>query len=127
MDHHRKQAEQRAAVRTQRAQQKRLQCATEPESAPSWKKARTHDEKAGPSTRKRTQPQLVLPDIASAVRATNRLIVVEQRHQNYEAAAMDTYINARSRGICRRQISDEFFRNRPGMCLCSVGRGIPRS
>ncbi|KAI9452135.1 P-loop containing nucleoside triphosphate hydrolase protein [Lactarius psammicola] len=50
MDHHRK-----AAVRIEKAQQKRLQGATESEHASTRKKARTHDEKAGPSTRKKTQ------------------------------------------------------------------------
>ncbi|RDB20010.1 ATP-dependent DNA helicase RecQ [Hypsizygus marmoreus] len=31
--------------------------------------------------------------------------------EEYEAAAMDAYINARSRGICRRMVSDEYFGN----------------
>ncbi|KAH9015994.1 hypothetical protein EDB85DRAFT_1898410 [Lactarius pseudohatsudake] len=43
---------------------------------------------------------------------------MEHHHQNYEAAAMDTYTNARSRGVCRRKVSDEFFGNKPVSRLC---------
>lgn len=32
-------------------------------------------------------------------------------HQEYDAMAMDMYINARTRNICRRRIVDEYFQN----------------
>jgi hypothetical protein len=31
----------------------------------------------------------------------NKLIVKEERHAAYEAAAMETYINAQEQGICQ--------------------------
>jgi hypothetical protein len=112
MDYHRQRAKQRAAERTERAQRKRLQGVIQPENPSAQKKARTQDEMASLkiNPRKRVQAQPVLPNIAPAM---NKLIVIEQHHQNYEAAAMDTYINARSRGICRRRVSEEFFGNTP--------------
>ena len=42
-------------------------------------------------------------------------IVQEPRHEDYEEAAIDVYINARSRGFCRRAVSNEFFDNKPGV------------
>jgi len=55
------------------------------------------DKKVGPSTRKRPHhqhDQSGLESGAGVPQATGKLIVQEQRHQNYEGAAMDVYINA---------------------------------
>ena len=115
MDNHCRLAEQRAVERKTKSKQKRLQGATDPGKALPQKRVRTQDDK----TWKKAQTQQVLPDIAPARAtqgATNKLIVIEPHHENYEAVAMDTYINASLRGICRRKVSEEFFRNRPGAC-----------
>jgi hypothetical protein len=50
------------------------------------------------------------------------LIVQEQQHEDYKEAAMDSYINACSQGVCHCAVSDEFFDKRPGvysMCIYS--------
>ncbi|KAH9038084.1 hypothetical protein EDB85DRAFT_2142089 [Lactarius pseudohatsudake] len=52
---------------------------------------------------------------------------MEQYHQDYEAAATDTYINAHLRGNCRRKVSDEFFGNRPASpSLACSNENCPR-
>ncbi|KAF8264330.1 P-loop containing nucleoside triphosphate hydrolase protein [Lactarius quietus] len=39
-----------------------------------------------------------------------------ETESDYKEAAMDTYINAHSQGICRRKVSEEFFGNMPSEC-----------
>lgn len=121
MDNHCKLAEQRAVERKTKTEQKCLQGATDPGKALPQKRVCTQDDK----TWKKAQTQQVLPNIAPACAtqgAANKLIVIEQHHENYEAVAMDTYINASSWGICHCQVSEEFFRNRLGEChVLSVG------
>lgn len=119
MDYHRKRAEQRAADRMEKAKKRQekenCQGKTETGNPLPRKRVRIQDDKANPSARKKARAQQVLPDITShATPSTNQLIVIEPHHQNYEAAAMDAYVNARTRGICRRRVAKEFFGNRPG-------------
>jgi hypothetical protein len=123
-DNHRKEAEDRATARAEKAHKKQLEGATESERVATQKDkdTRTHKGKAGPGTRKKNQPR---PSLGLPAHATNKLIVMEPRHQqDYEVAAMDTYINVRLRGICRRQVSDEFFGNGPGMLFLFHRTGI---
>ncbi|KAI9437493.1 P-loop containing nucleoside triphosphate hydrolase protein, partial [Lactarius indigo] len=114
MDHCRVQAEQRVASQAERS---RLQEVPDTENVASSPRRQVRVEgghKGCPRTRKKPHHQ---PNQSGSMvpHATGNLIIQEQRHQDYEAAAMDAYINTRSRGICRRRIPNEFFGNWPGM------------
>jgi hypothetical protein len=125
MDSNRKKAKERATARTEKAQQKQPQGATELGNVAAQEKTRSHKGKAGPSTWKKNQSRLGLPDITPA-RATNKLIVIQPHHQqDYKVAAMDAYINAHSQGICRHKISDEFFGNGHSTSFLFHQVGIP--
>lgn len=106
MDDQRIQAEKRAAIRAEKAHQKRQR------DADTGADAATSHVKAAP--RKRPRRQHDHRD-AGMPRPEGRFIVFEERHKDFEEAAMDAYINARLRGVCRRGVSDEFFDNRLGV------------
>ncbi|KAH9020365.1 hypothetical protein EDB83DRAFT_2527937 [Lactarius deliciosus] len=122
MDHRRVQAEEKAASQAEK-ERRRLQDAPDTANVTSPRRVRAAVEKGGPKTQKRPRHQY---DQSSAIRATGKLIVQEQRHQDHEAAAIDAYINARSRGICRRGISNEFFSNRPASPSMACSEGCSR-
>ncbi|KAH9032208.1 P-loop containing nucleoside triphosphate hydrolase protein, partial [Lactarius hengduanensis] len=122
-DQRRIRADKKASEHTEKARQKKSQGIADANSGPSRltrKRVRSHEEGAGHSMRKKSQRHVGRPEVLTPQTA-GKLIVKEERHESYEVAAMDTYINARQRGICRRKISDEFFGNRPGECLCTGG------
>ena len=103
-DHHRLQAEQRAASRAEKAQQKRHLGANTVNS-----QVETLERVA----RKKSRRQR---DHASVPQWTvGTFIVQEPCHEDYEEAAMDAYINACSQGFCCRALSNEFFDNKPGV------------
>ena len=107
-DHHRLEAEGRVAARAERAQLKQQRDG-----------AQEVDTAAGVSqterkTQKRPRRQQAQPG-AVVLPPAGKLIAGDRHHEDkYEGAAMDAYINARSRGVCSRAVSDEFFDNRPG-------------
>jgi hypothetical protein len=105
-DQHRKQADKRTSERIQRAQEKRPQGVADPDG-PIRKRvhSRPEDTTAGHSTRKKSRSRVDQAQAHTPQTADN-LIVREERHQSYEVAAMDTYINTRQRGICRRRMSN---------------------
>lgn len=105
-DKKRKEAEKRASDRTERA------LATNPDD-PSHAMAHQPGERAGPGARKKPRGRVNQAPLHTRSQTSDSLIVEEERHGSYEVAAMDTYINARQRGICRRMVSNEFFGNRP--------------
>ncbi|KAH9040343.1 P-loop containing nucleoside triphosphate hydrolase protein [Lactarius pseudohatsudake] len=115
-DQRRIRADKKASDLTERAQQKKSQGAVDANSGPS----RPTRRRGSRTMRKKSQSRVGRPEVLTQHTADN-LIVKEERHESYKVAAMDTYINARQRGICRRKISDEFFGNRPGECLCGGG------
>ncbi|KAH9011524.1 hypothetical protein EDB83DRAFT_2530245 [Lactarius deliciosus] len=114
-DQRRIRADKKASDHTEKSRQKKPQGIADANSGPSRptrKRVRSHEEGAGHSTRKKSQCHVGRPEVLTPQTA-GKLIVKEERHESYEAAAMDTYINARQRGTCRRRVSDEFFGNRP--------------
>jgi hypothetical protein len=112
-DHHRIEAEGRAAVRAGKAQQKQLQGPPDADTAES---------QTGRITQRRPRHQPNQPNV-SVSWPVGRLIVPEGRHKSYEEAAMDTYINAHAQGLCYCGVSDEFFDNRPGVSLYVIPLG----
>ena len=107
MDKKRKEAEKRAGERTERALA----------ANPGDPRGEPQGERSGHGTRKRPRSR-VNQAPTHVPQAAGNLIVEEGRHGSYEVAAMETYINARQRGICRRNVSNEFFGNRPCECIC---------
>ncbi|KAI9429072.1 P-loop containing nucleoside triphosphate hydrolase protein [Lactarius indigo] len=118
----RMQTKQKAAMNAGKSQQRQLHGVPDTVDVTSTStSAHVQSGKAGPSSRKRPHHQRDQPEPDSgAPCTTGRLIVQEEKHENYEEAAMDAYINAHSRGVCRRGISNEFFGNRPRTYLESV-------
>ncbi|KAH9029179.1 P-loop containing nucleoside triphosphate hydrolase protein [Lactarius hengduanensis] len=115
-DQRRIRADKKVSEHTEKARQKKSQGIADANSGPSrltCKRVRSHEEGAGHSMWKKSQSHVGRPEVLTPQTA--------EHHESYEVAAMDTYINARQRGICRRKISDEFFGNRPGECLCTGG------
>jgi hypothetical protein len=108
MDKKCKEAEKRASDRTERA------LATNPGDP----RVQPQDERAGHGTRKRPCGRVNQAPAHVSLQTAGSLIVEEGRHGSYEVAAMETYINARQRGICRRKVSNEFFGNRLCECHC---------
>ena len=107
MDEKRHEAEKRASLRTEKSKtKKRARDVPDVGNGRARKRVQSLDEGAGPSAQDGSETQAAQP--------ADKLIVREDRHPTYEAAAMETYINARERGICRRKVSDEFFGNSPG-------------
>ncbi|KAI9432879.1 P-loop containing nucleoside triphosphate hydrolase protein [Lactarius psammicola] len=97
MDHHRIQAGQRAASRTDKAQKRRLQDTSDTENVTLQGQVRMGDKRVGLCVCKKPRHQRNLAGLelgAGVPRAMRKLIVQEERHQNYEAAAMEAYINA---------------------------------
>jgi hypothetical protein len=68
-----------------------------------------------------------LPNTSSALNPTHGPVacpiippLVGLNDAEYEFAVMDVYINAKSRGICRRRVCNEYFGNNKGMTLNST-------
>ncbi|KAI9437122.1 P-loop containing nucleoside triphosphate hydrolase protein [Lactarius psammicola] len=100
LDKHRMQADKRVTERTKRAQQKRPQGVADTDNGPTCKRVRSQDEKPGHSRQKKSQTHVAHPEIHTpAPQTADNLIVKEDCHESYEVAAMDTYINARQRGV----------------------------
>jgi superfamily II DNA or RNA helicase len=118
MDQTSKQSDQGDSGPTERVQQKRSQGVANP-GGPSRKRGQLQG-REGHGGRKKSRVDQAQPH-ASEAQTDGKLIVKEDRHQHYEVAAMDTYVNARERGTCRHMVSNEFFGNRPGECLCTDG------
>ncbi|KAI9436672.1 P-loop containing nucleoside triphosphate hydrolase protein, partial [Lactarius indigo] len=116
------QTRQKAAMNAGKSQQRQLHGVPDTVDVTSTSTSvHVQSGKAGPSSRKRPRHQCDQPEPDSgASHTTGRLIVQEEKHKNYEEAAMDAYINAHSRGVCRCGISNEFFGNRPHTYLESV-------
>ena len=110
-DKKRKEAEKRASGRTERALAANPDDAGHGHAIPG--------ERAGPSARKKPCGRVNQAPVHAPLQTTDSLIVEEGHHGSYEVAAMETYINAHQRGICRRMVSNEFFRNRPRECCLS--------
>ncbi|KAI9457456.1 P-loop containing nucleoside triphosphate hydrolase protein [Lactarius psammicola] len=122
LDKHRMQADKRVTEHTKRAQQKRPQGVADTDNGLTCKRVRSQDNKPGHSRQKKSQSHVAHPEIHTpASQTADNLIVKEDCHESYEVAAMDTYINARQRGVCRRKISNEFFGNRPRAYLYAGG------
>ncbi|KAI9437344.1 hypothetical protein BJY52DRAFT_1196608 [Lactarius psammicola] len=116
MDHHRIQAGQRAASQTDKAQKRQLQDTSDTENMTSQGQVRMGDKKVGLCRRKKPCHQSDLAGLESGAGvpwATGKLIVQEERHQNYEVAAMEAYINVCPQGVCYHGITNEFFGNTP--------------
>jgi hypothetical protein len=94
MDQKHNEAEKRAAGCTGKSKQKRAHGVPEANNGPAWKHVHSLDEDAGPSAQDGSQIQSVQPVDRMADARADKLIVKEEHHVTYEAAAMETYINA---------------------------------
>ncbi|KAF8257524.1 P-loop containing nucleoside triphosphate hydrolase protein [Lactarius quietus] len=104
MDDQRVQAEKRAAIRAEKAQQRQqgLDAGTATDAATSQVKTVPRKRPCCPHDQ----------CVTDTPRPAGTLIMFEDCHKDVEEAAMDAYINAHLRGICRCGVSDEFFDNR---------------
>ncbi|KAG1785764.1 P-loop containing nucleoside triphosphate hydrolase protein [Suillus plorans] len=102
IDYQKEKARERANARTAKRKQ------VDDGGGGSRKKHKSTSIAQVPSVGNRTESG---EDVRNPQHAIQRIVPKDLNDEEYEAAAMDAYINARARGFCRRNVSNEYFDN----------------